>query len=149
MPMSLQFPTTKVLAVAGTVLTASAALNGTDTYLPLAASYELFVSVTAVAGSGLLDLVVQTSPDGGTTWINLPLRTAQLSAAGQYVIKWQPGMGSGEAATGSAAAATGGALSQNCAHYPKYTRFFATIGGTSVTCGIWVLMVNPSMYSVA
>ena len=110
MPMSLQAPTTKVIVAPGTVLTTTGALNGTDTNLPLASSYELLVSVTAVAGSGLLDLVLQTSPDGGTTWINLPIRTAQIAAQGQYVIKWQPGMGSGEAATGSAAAATGGAL---------------------------------------
>jgi hypothetical protein len=58
-------------------------------------------------------------------------------------------MGAGEAATGSAVAATGGALNQNVTHYPKYTRFYATIGGTSVTCGIWVMMVNPSMASIA
>ncbi len=149
MPISLITPTTKVLVAPGTVLSASAAVNGTDTSLPWASSYELLVSVTAVAGSGLLDLVMQTSPDGGTTWINLPIRTAQLAAAGQYVIKWQPGIGTGEAATASAAAATGGVLSQNTSHYPKYTRFFATIGGTSVTCGIWVMMVNPSMASIA
>jgi len=149
MPAGLIGPTTKVLCAPGTVLSASGALNGTDTSLPMAASYELLISDTANAGSGLLDLVMQTSPDGGTTWINLPIRTAQLAAPGQYIIKWQPGMGAGEAATGSAGAATGGALSQNCMHYPKYTRFFATIGGTSVTVGIWVLMWNLSQKTVA
>lgn len=148
MPMSLQSPTTKVIVAPGTVVSASGAL-GTGTTLPLAASYELFVNVSAVAGSGTLDLVMQTSPDGGTTWFNQPIRTAQLAAQGQYVIKWQPAMGAGEAATGSATAATGGALSQNCASYPLYTRFFGTIGGTSVTCGIWVLMVNPSTQTIA
>ena len=147
MPISLQAPTTKVLAAPGTVIAASGVV-GTPT-LPWAASYELLVNVTAVAGSGTLDLVMQTSPDGGTTWINLPIRTAQLAAAGQYVISWQPGMGSGQAATGAAAAAVGGALSNNVTHYPLYPRFFATIGGTSVTAGIWVMMVNPSMASIA
>lgn len=147
MPLSLIPPTTWVIAAPGTVTSATGAVGPTT--LPWAASYELLVNVESVAGAGTMDLVMQTSPDGGTTWVTLPIRTIQLTAAGQYFIRWQPGIGAGEAATGNAVALTGGALNQNVAHYPKYTRFYATIGGTSVTAGIWVLMVNPSMTSVA
>jgi len=140
-------PTTKVIQAAGTATTTTTgAIGASSTWtLPLAASYELFVNVTAVPGSGLLDLVMQTSPDGGTTWFSLPIRTAQISAIGQYVIRWQPGMGTGEAAAGAAGALTGGAQSVNSIHYPDYTRFYATIGGTSVTFSAFVAMYNLTM----
>ena len=122
-------------------LTATGAI-GTSTTLPLAESYLLIINTSAVAGSGTLDLVMQTSFDLGTTWNNLPIRSVQVTAASQQYIRWQPCLGFGEAASGGATAATGGTLAANVPHNPAYTRFFGTIGGTSVTAIITVVMIT-------
>lgn len=122
-------------------LTATGAI-GTVATLKLAESYLLTIFCSAVAGSGTLDLCAQTSWDNGTTWTNLPLRSAQVTAAGTTYIRWQPALGFGEAASGGAAALTGGALAANVPHNPAYFRLYGTIGGTSVTCIITIAMIS-------
>lgn len=113
--------TTKVLLTQSAL---AATANSTAFTLPLADSYAVFINVTAASGTTpTLDIVLQTSPDGGTTWLNLPLRFAQLTATGQAYIRFQPTLGLGESATSGTVAATGGALAQN-------TPF---IGGVSTT----------------
>jgi hypothetical protein len=101
--------TTKVLVNASTVTATGFSAAFT---LPMADSYGLFMNVTAQA-STTIDFVLQTSPDGGTTWLNLPLRFAQFTAAGQGYLRFQPTLGLGEAASGGTVAATGGVLALN------------------------------------
>lgn len=98
--------------------------------LPVADSYLLVLHATTVNSSSI-DAVLQTSPDGGTTWLNLPLRFAQLTAAGDAYIRFQYTMGFGEAASAGSVANTGGALAQN-------TPFIGSVNSTSlnVTQGI-------------
>ncbi len=101
--------TVKVLLNAATI---AATGNSATFTLPMADSYFLVLHATVV-GASSLDAVLQTSPDGGTTWVNLPLRFAQLTAAGDAYIRFQPTMGLGEAASAGTAADTGGALAAN------------------------------------
>lgn len=109
MPNQMQQNTVKVLVNAGVVTTTS---NSPAFALPLADSYAIFINVTALASTSI-DFVLQTSPDGGTTWLNLPLRFAQFTATGQGYVRFQPTLGLGESATAGTVAATGGALAQN------------------------------------
>lgn len=101
--------TVKICLNAATI---AATGNSAAFTLPMADSYLLVLNATTV-GASSIDAVVQTSPDGGTTWLNLPLRFTQITAAGQAYIRFQPTMGLGEAASAGTVAATGGALAQN------------------------------------
>lgn len=108
--------------------------------LPAADAYSFVVSVTAASGtSPTLDVVFQNTPDGGTTWVNMPLRTAQLAAVGANHLQIAPGMFS--IADSTATAATGGILSENYVPSPKI-RILGTIGGTnpSFTFAVFVFM---------
>src|SRR3954471_14855289 len=104
---------TAALVVAQTALaaTASSAAFSMDN----AESYSLCLEVTAATGtSPTLDVVLQTSWDGGTTFIDLPLRFTQNTAA---VVRWlvfRNGLGMNEVALEQAAADTGGTLAKNC-----------------------------------
>lgn len=101
--------TAKVLLNAATI--AATGASGTFS-LPVADSYYLVLHATTV-GASSVDAVLQTSPDGGTTWLNLPLRFAQLTAAGDAYIRFQYTMGFGEVASAGSVANTGGALAAN------------------------------------
>jgi hypothetical protein len=111
MAAQMQNNTVKILASAATV---TATGNSTAFTLPLADTYAIWLNITAASGTTpTLDVVLQTSPDGGTTWLNLPIRFAQLTTTGQSLVRFQPTMGLGEIATSAAVAGTGGALAQN------------------------------------
>lgn len=142
MPNQMQQNTVKVLVSASTV---TATANSAAFALPLADSYALFLNVTAASGTTpTLDVVLQTSPDGGTTWLNLPLRSQQFTTTGQGYIRFQPTLGLGESATAGTVAATGGALAQNtpfigavnttvlgASQQIPTVRFLLTISGTT------------------
>lgn len=113
--------TAKICLNAATI---SATGNSAAFTLPMADSYALFLNATAVASSSI-DAVLQTSYDGGTTWLSLPLRFAQLTAIGQTYLRFQPTMGLGESATGGTVAATGGVLAQN-------TPFIGSVNSTGL-----------------
>ena len=63
-----------LLTVASTSTTATSA----NFAIPIADSYSFFLNATAATGT--LDVVFQTSIDGGTTYVNIPWRFATNSA---------------------------------------------------------------------
>lgn len=121
---------TSAIVVAQTALaaTASSAAFSMDN----AESYSLCLEVTAATGtSPTLDVVLQTSWDGGTTFIDLPLRFTQNTAA---VIRWlvfRNGLGMNEVALEQVAADTGGTLAKNCNFDPYNMKLKYTVGGTN------------------
>lgn len=93
------------LAVVSTSTTAtSAALT-----LPKADAYTFYIKTTT-ATAGTLDVVFQTSVDGGTTYVNIPWRYAQISAVGNNFLTVRLGLGIGEVGAEGAVADTGGTL---------------------------------------
>lgn len=101
--------------------------------VPQAEEYTIIFDASSVTGtSPTCDIVMQTSYDKGTTYINVPLRSAQISAAGIHVNTMRAGLGWGEAAlTQAGVADTGGAVNKNFIFDPQYVKFKATIGGTN------------------
>lgn len=146
---------TKVLVNAATVTVTG---NSPSFTLPMADSYAIFLNVTAASGTTpTLDVVLQTSPDGGTTWLNLPLRFAQFTAVAQGYLRFQPTLGLGEAASGGTVAATGGVLALNTpfiggqnttalntAQSIPTMRFLYTVSGTtpSLTLSAFAIMAG-------
>ncbi len=121
---------------------ASAAYTATTTTanfaMPLADTYHILINHTAVTGtSPTADIQLKTSIDGGTTYVGLPIRSTQVTAAGQTNFVFRLGLGNAESALESPAAATGGTLAKNCLFDPRYMKLTFTIGGT-----------NPSFTSV-
>jgi hypothetical protein len=74
--------------IAGTAVINSTT-NSTGVALPDCEEVLVLVDCTAVAGSGILNpIVVQYSPDGGTTWATAPGGTlATVSAAGRQAVR--------------------------------------------------------------
>lgn len=117
--------------------TSFAAMSSTTTtarmQLPLADAYTIVFDATSVAGtSPTCDIVMQTSWDKGTTYINVPLRSAQISAAGVHwnMMRMGPSYAAA-AATQAGVADTGGAVNANFHFDPQYVKFKATVAGTS------------------
>jgi hypothetical protein len=95
-------------------------------------SYHLIIKNNTVTGTTpTLDAVLQTSVDGGTTYVNLPIRTTQATAAGQNHLVFKMGLGGNEVALESPAADTGGTLAKNCLFDPNFMKIKFTIGGTN------------------
>lgn len=124
-------------------LLASAAYTTTTTSAAFALpgnceSYAICIKTSAATGtSPTMDAVLQTSVDGGTTYVNLPIRSTQITAAGQNWFVFKQGLGGNEVALENPAADTGGTLAKNCIFDPGYMKIKFTIGGT-----------NPSITSV-
>ena len=95
---------------------ASAARTSTSTAkftMPMADSYTFFVNCTAASGtSPTLDIVYQTSIDGGTTYVDLPWRHAQITSATANILTVRLGLGLGETVVEQAVADTGGTLAK-------------------------------------
>lgn len=137
MAKSLVKPLIKTLvsSTAYTTTTTSSAFA-----IPLAETYQIVINATAVTGtSPTLDAQLSTSVDKGTTYITLPLRSTQITAAGKSVMVFKLGLGGNEVALESVAAATGGTLAKNCVFDPDYMKVVFTIGGTnpSVTAVVY------------
>ena len=80
MPAGMIQPSSKILVASNTV---TATGNSATFVMPFADAYRLILIVSAASGTTpTLDGVLQDSPDGGTTWVNLPLRFTQMTAAG-------------------------------------------------------------------
>jgi len=121
--------TTAVASTAYTTTTTTAAFA-----LPAGAAdaYAILLYTPTVTGtSPTMDAVVQTSFNGGTTYVNLPIRSTQITAAGQNWMVFKQGLGGNEVAFESPAADTGGTLAKNCVFDPNYMKVKFTIGGTS------------------
>lgn len=127
MPENLQIPITKTLLASG-ALTATG--NTSNITLPLCDSYTIILDVTAASGtSPTLDVALQVTVDGGTTWYSV-MRFAQLTSTGTQRITFQPIQGRGEASSQATIADTGGAATAN-QPLSQLTRFKYTIAGTS------------------
>lgn len=130
MGSNLLKPLAKTL-VASAALTSSSATSAFE--LPVGAdTYCILIYVSAVTGtSPTADFVLQTSPDGGTTYINMPMRSTQMTAAGQIWWTFKLGLGNNEVALESPAASTGGTLAKNVVFDPTKMKVAYTLGGTS------------------
>jgi hypothetical protein len=117
--------------VTGTAVAATA--TSTATSIGLADSYTICINVTAVTGtSPTLDVVIQGSLDGGTTFMNLPLRSAQITAATVQYISFRNGLAQGEAGFNQAGVAdTGGALTKDVVFDPRFIKVKQTVAGTN------------------
>lgn len=94
--------------------------------------YTMVVNTTAASGTTpTMDIVVQSSPDKGTTYINLPLRTAQITAVTNSNFTFRRGFPSIAGVTNLVTADTGGALVKDCVFDPDYMKIKATVGGTN------------------
>ena len=99
--------------------------------MPYADAYRLILIISAATGTTpTFDAVLQDSPDGGTTWVNLPLRFTQMTAAGNAYIIFKP-VGLSDAATAGVSAASGGVLAANTPFNAKNVRLAYTVGGTT------------------
>lgn len=135
-------PGSKLLA-SGTALTTGATSAFT---LPYADAYRLILAIGTVSGTNpTFDAVLQDSPDGGTTWVNLPLRFTQVTVTGTpatnpYIIFKMVSIS--DAASAGVVAATGGALAVNTPVNVKYVRLAYTVGGTSTPTIPFTLYAN-------
>jgi hypothetical protein len=131
MASALLLPIKKnVLTASAVAATASSAAFS----LPMADSYDLVLNITSVTGTTpTMDLVLQTSIDGGTTFVDLPLRYTQKTAAGVAHLVFRLGLGENEVALEQAGADTGGTLAKNCVFDPQNMKLKYTIGGTNPT----------------
>lgn len=94
--------------------------------------YSFILNASTVTGTTpTLDAVLQTSVDKGTTYVNLPLRTTQVTAAGVRWMTLRLGPAMGSTASESPAADTGGTLAKDCVFDPQYMKIKCTIGGTN------------------
>lgn len=143
MAVSLAKPLwTKCVTVASTSTTATSATFS----IPNAAAYTFVLHVTTATG-GTCDVVFKTSVDGGTTFVNIPWRFAQIATTtGDFLLNAQTGVGRGvdaTAATGTATliADTGGALSLQSVIDPNNMQIKYTIAtgpdAFTLYCGIW------------
>lgn len=113
--------------------------------MPIADSYRLLLVVSAASGTTpTFDGVLQDSPDGGTTWINLPLKFTQLTttATSAYII-FKP-VGLSDAGSAGSQSATGAAVGVNTPFNAQNVRFAYTVAGTtpSFTFALYANMVQ-------
>lgn len=101
--------------------------------LPMGDCYALaMVSSTGSGTTPTLDIVIQSSFDGGTSYVNLPLRFTQVTGtAASEVIYFKNGLGGNEIALASLVAATGGQLAKNCLFDPNFLKVVVTVGGST------------------
>jgi len=115
-----------------TVTAAAATATSSALSLPIADTYAIWVIVSAATGTTpTCDIVLQTSYDGGTTYVDLPLRYTQKTAAASEVLVFKNGLGNNEVALGQVVADTGGQVAKNCVFDWRYIKVKYTIGGTN------------------
>lgn len=113
--------------------------------IPIADSYTFYLVCTAATGT--MDVVLQTSIDGGTTYVNVPWRFAQngASTAVQF-LNARSGVGFGNdvalvTGNGGTVADTGGGMSLQAVVDPRFMKFKFTIAtgpyAFSVICASW------------
>ena len=144
MGQSLQAPFVKNLFDKATATTSTYTSATLD--FGIGSSYTLYLSSgTGTGTSPTLDWVVQTSYDGGTTFLNLPLRTAQITTGAIVTtLIFRNGLGENEVAVNQIVAATGGTLAKNCNFVPAKMRIVGTIGGTNpsyATLQAWLFVM--------
>ena len=150
MPQSNMFPARQLLlTVASTSTTATSA----NFAIPMALQYTFYLNVTT-ATAGTCDVVFQTSVDGGTTYVNVPWRFAQIATTtGCLVLNVRSGLGNGydvtaPTGTGTLIADSGGALALSAIVDPRFMKIKYTIAtgpdAFSLYCVAWPIGVGPS-----
>lgn len=110
--------------------TAASTSNSGALDLPIADTYDFIIECTAASGTTpTLDVAIQSSVDGGTTFYTM-YRFAQITTTAKRRLNVQGMMGRGEAGTEASIADTGGALNAN-AILTRKIRIVWTIGGTN------------------
>jgi len=131
MALSLGLPPIKKTLV--TVTSTSTTSTSANFTIPVADAYTFIMNVTT-ATAGTMDVVFQTSVDGGTTYVNIPWRFAQVATTtGALVLNVRSGIGNGYDVTtptgnGTLIADTGGALSLSAVVDPLFMKVKYTIG---------------------
>lgn len=142
MALALVTPVIKTLFTVASTSTTSTSPNFT---IPIADSYTFYLVCTAATGT--LDVVFQTSIDGGTTYCNVPWRFAQngASTAVQF-LNARSGVGFGNdvalvTGNGGTVADTTGAMSLQAVVDPRFmkAKYTITTGpyAFSVICMAW------------
>lgn len=134
-------PSNPTLLYSGATVTTTA--NSSTFSLPMADSYSFILAVTTPGGTTeTLDVAIQTSPDGGTTFYDWWRFTQVTTAAVTHCLTVQPWQGVGEA--GSIAVITAAATGAMNVNKPfcNPCRIALTIGGTLptyATIKVWVI----------
>lgn len=138
--------TTHVASVTKAATANSGSLKGLGTAVRKAHTMAIYLDVTAASGTTpTLDVSLQFSTDGGTTWYTAA-RFAQVTAAVTRRLTMRPFLGSTEAAVEEAVTSTGtnGVIKTNAPFLGGDFdhRFLYTIGGTnpSFTFAIFSIM---------
>ena len=136
----------KVTSVAAAQATGSSAAFA----IPVADAYTFYLNVTA-AGQTTMDTVFQTSVDGGTTYVNVPWRFAQVTTVtGCYVLNVSAGVNASmDTTAGTTASATlgnglivlgsGGQLCLQAIVDPRYMKLGMTVSGTAPISDLYVV----------
>lgn len=97
--------------------------------------YTAILNVTAATGtSETMDVVLASSIDKGTTYVNLPLRFTQITTSATNInMTFRRGYPSIAGVGNVATAATGGLLVKDCLFDPDYMKITYTIAGTNPT----------------
>jgi hypothetical protein len=114
--------------------------------LPFADSYSFYMNVTS-AGQTSMDTVFQTSVDGGTTYVNVPWRFAQVTTTtGCFFLDVHIGIngaagpvGTLTTGEGTLIAGTGGVLSLGAIVDPRFMKLGMTVTGTAPITDLYVI----------
>ena len=101
--MTLGQPITMLSSAARTTSSNSSNLKGTASNITQGSALSLYLDVTTLTGDGAsatgLQVYIDTSPDGGTTWLNVAKFARVTSSTGTRVINCRrTGIGATEAA---------------------------------------------------
>ncbi len=137
----------KVTSVAAAQATGSSAAFA----IPVSDAYTFYLNVTS-AGQTTMDTVFQTSVDGGTTYVNVPWRFAQVTTVtGCYVLNVagsgvSPTMDTTAGTTASATLGnglivlgTGGQLCLQAIVDPRFMKLGMTVSGTAPISDLYVI----------
>lgn len=144
MPPTLN-KTTKNLATTYTATAATVTSSAFGLGRALDGVYTMLINIPTVTGtSPTLDIVLQSSPDLGVTYINLPIRSAQITAATNINITFRNGFPSIAGVQNAVTADTGGSLVKDVVFDPDFMKIKATIGGTNPKfTGTVTFLSNP------
>ena len=100
--------------------------------MPYADSISFTLSSGAGTGtSPTMDVSMQWTPDDGTTWVQAPIKFAQVTtSASVQMVTFRPNLGDNESAWTNAVATTGSAVAKNFVPSRKI-RFYFDMGGTN------------------
>lgn len=135
---SLIQPSTQVVSFSVAVTGASTVLSGgipnQTGFFQLKHGEGYYAELQVATSTGTVDIALQHSTDGGTTWKTLPLKFTQSAAAGSVsALAFKAAIGLSDAAAAVAPALTGTAAAANIPFNLKMVRAYATLGTPGAT----------------